>query len=131
MNNKFHIGDYVFASDWCYGEIIDIAGDIAVVQFDTGFGDSTASFRLNELRHLTLASQQVDTAEKKELIDSCVDFVFCLLIAMCFIVGAILAFIFRDWLLVVLCAMIGLISGYNAMKSACKYFVLTQEDDNE
>ena len=34
----FEIGDRVYASDWCYGVIIDINDEGAVVEFETSRG---------------------------------------------------------------------------------------------
>ena len=45
----FKIGDMVFAEGWCYGEIIDICDNEAMVEFDTGFGGGTWTFDLSEL----------------------------------------------------------------------------------
>ena len=47
----FNIGDFVYASDWCYGEIIRIEGNIADVEFETAGGGGTAAFELSELKH--------------------------------------------------------------------------------
>ena len=41
----FEVGDYVYASDWCYGRIIDLDYDGAFIEFETGFYES-----LNQLR---------------------------------------------------------------------------------
>jgi hypothetical protein len=46
----FQIGDYVYASDWCYGQIIDIDGDFISVEFDTGSGGGTCIFEAHEVR---------------------------------------------------------------------------------
>ena len=35
---KFNIRDWVYASDWCYGCIIEIEDGSAVVEFDTDCG---------------------------------------------------------------------------------------------
>ena len=47
--NDFQIGDLVYASDWCYGQIVDIDGDFISVEFDTGSGGGTCSFELEEV----------------------------------------------------------------------------------
>ena len=47
--NEFNIGDKVYASDWCYGTIIDIDGDIALVEFENEMGGGTIGFELREL----------------------------------------------------------------------------------
>lgn len=59
-----------------------------------------------------------------------VEFVLCGLVTMVFIVNAILALIFRDFFVAGLCAILVVISGYNALKSVRRYFDLSQEDDN-
>lgn len=47
----FKVGDWVCASDWCYGEIIEIDQDnkIAYVSFATWGGGGCLSFGLDEL----------------------------------------------------------------------------------
>ena len=47
----FKVGDKVYASDWCYGEIIRIEDNIADVEFETAGGGGTTLFELSELRH--------------------------------------------------------------------------------
>lgn len=48
----FKIGDWVYAGDWCYGEIVSIDedNDIIFVEFDTGTGGGTWSFERDEVR---------------------------------------------------------------------------------
>ena len=48
---NFEVGDMVYASDWCYGEIIRIEDGIADVEFETAGGGGTLSFELSELKH--------------------------------------------------------------------------------
>lgn len=50
MTDKFEVGDMVYASDWCYGEIVRINGYTADVEFETTNGGGTACFELCELR---------------------------------------------------------------------------------
>lgn len=50
MMNEFNIGDTVYASDWCYGTIIDIDRDLAVVEFETERGGGNCVFTLDQLR---------------------------------------------------------------------------------
>jgi hypothetical protein len=47
---EFEIGDYVYASDWCYGQVVDIDGDLVSVEFDTGRGGGTWTFEAHEIR---------------------------------------------------------------------------------
>ena len=47
---KFNIGDWVYASDWCYGCIIEIEDGSAVVEFDTDSGGGNCSFMLEDLK---------------------------------------------------------------------------------
>lgn len=49
-DNNFRVGDMVYASDWCYGEIVRIDGDMALVEFDTGNGGGSLWFDLSDLR---------------------------------------------------------------------------------
>lgn len=46
---KFKIGDWVNASDWCHGQIVEIEDNLAYVEYDTGTGGGCISFELNEL----------------------------------------------------------------------------------
>lgn len=48
--HDFQIGDYVYASDWCYGQIIDIDGNFITVEFDTGSGGGNCTFEAYEVR---------------------------------------------------------------------------------
>lgn len=50
LTMNFNIGDIVYASDWCYGEIVDIDGDFISVEFDTGSGGGTCLFEAYEVR---------------------------------------------------------------------------------
>ena len=47
---KFNVGDWVYASDWCYGCITEIEDGFAVVEFDTDFGGGNCSFMLKDLK---------------------------------------------------------------------------------
>ena len=47
----FKVGDYVYASDWCYEKIIRIEDNIADVEFEIAGGGGTLPFELGELRH--------------------------------------------------------------------------------
>lgn len=45
----FEVGDYVYASDWCYGQIIDLDYDGAFAEFETPGGGGTCYFYYDEL----------------------------------------------------------------------------------
>ena len=47
---KFNVGDWVYASDWCYGCIIEIEDGSAVVEFDTDSGGGNCSFLFEDLK---------------------------------------------------------------------------------
>ena len=47
---KFNVGDWVYASDWCYGCITEIEDGFAVVEFDTDCGGGSCSFMLEGLK---------------------------------------------------------------------------------
>lgn len=47
----FKVGDYVYASDWCYGVIVEIENDVAHVEFETDCGGGCLPFGLDELEH--------------------------------------------------------------------------------
>lgn len=46
---KFNVGDWVYASDWCYGCITEIEDGFAVVEFDTGYIGGNCKFMLEDL----------------------------------------------------------------------------------
>lgn len=48
--DKFSVGNYVYADDFCYGKIVEIEGEVAYVEFDTGNGGGCLPFNLNELK---------------------------------------------------------------------------------
>ena len=50
MPNELKIGDKVYASDWCYGTIVDIDGYIVLVEFETENGGGTVGFHRREVR---------------------------------------------------------------------------------
>lgn len=52
MRNKiFEVGDWVYAGDWCYGQIIglDFENREALVEFDTGSGGGSFWFEFGEM----------------------------------------------------------------------------------
>lgn len=46
---EFNIGDWVYASDWCYGQIVDIDNKGARVEYETPGGGGNFWFDFNEL----------------------------------------------------------------------------------
>lgn len=48
--SEFKVGDWVYAKDWCYGQIVELHDDHAHVEFDTGTGGGTMPFGLEELQ---------------------------------------------------------------------------------
>ena len=46
---NFKVGDWVYASDWCYGQIVAIDDDFISVEFDTGTGGGTCTFDMDEV----------------------------------------------------------------------------------
>ena len=48
--SNFKVGDKVYASDWCYGEIVAIKGDTADVEFTTESGGGCLAFELSDLQ---------------------------------------------------------------------------------
>lgn len=46
---EFQLGDWVYASDWCYGQIVDVDGDWALVEFETERGGGSLWFHFDEL----------------------------------------------------------------------------------
>lgn len=51
--DEFGIGDYVYASDWCYGQIVDIDNKGARVEYETPGGGGSFWFHFNELTKAT------------------------------------------------------------------------------
>ena len=47
---KFNVGDWVYASDWCYGFITKIEDGFAVVEYDTLSGGGNCSFMIEDLK---------------------------------------------------------------------------------
>ena len=45
----FKVGDYVYASAWCYGVVTEIDDLIVRVEFETPGGGGSFSFYLDEL----------------------------------------------------------------------------------
>lgn len=45
----FKIGDYVYAGDWAYGEIVEIDENVACIEFTTPGGGGCMHFDLSEL----------------------------------------------------------------------------------
>lgn len=66
MKHNFKIGDKVYASDWCYGTIIDIdhAQNLIMVEFETSGGGGTASFSPDDV-HL----EETETIQNKTTFD--------------------------------------------------------------
>lgn len=46
---KFNIGDWVYASGWCYGCITKIEDGFAVVEYDTCSGRGSCSFMFEDM----------------------------------------------------------------------------------
>ena len=51
MNKEFQVGDWVIARDHFYGQVTDIDGGVALVEFELGYGGGTMPFYLTELEH--------------------------------------------------------------------------------
>ena len=50
MEPDFKIGDYVYACDWCYGQVVDMDEYGALVEIDTGTGGGSLWFSYSELQ---------------------------------------------------------------------------------
>ena len=73
LNDSFEIGDWVYAGDWCYGQIVDIdfeKGE-ALVEFDTGTGGGSLWFEFGELMRAFMKgeSTSVKNPTYSELLD--------------------------------------------------------------
>ena len=49
--NEFKVGDWVYGSDWCYGEIEHIEEGFALVSYTTSNGGGSCTFYISELKH--------------------------------------------------------------------------------
>lgn len=47
--SEFEVGDFVYGSNWCFGEIVQLDNYGAWVEFDTGTGGGTSYFEYEEL----------------------------------------------------------------------------------
>lgn len=47
--NDFKVGDYVYGGDWCYGRIMDLTDDGAIIAFETERGGGNLYFDFEEL----------------------------------------------------------------------------------
>ena len=61
---EFKVGDWVYASDWVYGQIVSIDGNFADIEFDTGTGGGCLPFDISELTHAE--SPKKKNKKKKE-----------------------------------------------------------------
>ena len=64
---NFKVGDYVYASDWCYGEIVRIENEYADVEFDTGSGGGCLPFGLDELNRSRTEYCEVKFGQSKKI----------------------------------------------------------------
>lgn len=47
--SEFKVGDWVYAHDWCYGQITDLTDDEATVEFETERDGGCFSFDITDL----------------------------------------------------------------------------------
>lgn len=47
---EFNVGDWVYAHDWCYGQIVDLTDDVATVEFETAGGGGSYGFEITDLK---------------------------------------------------------------------------------
>lgn len=48
--SNFEIGDWVYAHDWCYGQVTDLTNVEATVEFETTGGGGSYTFEITDLR---------------------------------------------------------------------------------
>ena len=65
MEEKFEIGDYVYAEDWCYGKIVYLTECYAEVYFDTLRGGGSRTFALTELKHAEQKTRKLNYGREK------------------------------------------------------------------
>lgn len=51
MEEKFELGDYVYAEDWCYGKIVYLTDKFAELDYHTTSGFKNKTFALEDLKH--------------------------------------------------------------------------------
>ena len=59
IDDGFEVNDWVYAGDWCYGQIVDInfeKGE-ALVEFDTGSGGGSLWFEFGELTRASMKGE--------------------------------------------------------------------------
>lgn len=61
---KFKVGDHVYGDDWCYGEVLEIYEDGALVGFETGSGGGSMFF---DWEYLTLDTDYLPYSHDPEL----------------------------------------------------------------
>ena len=66
MKQKFELGDYVYAEDWCYGKIVYLTECYAEVYFDTLRGGDSMTFSLTELKHAETKTRKLNYGRGKE-----------------------------------------------------------------
>ena len=64
MEEKFEVGDYVFAEDWCYGRIVYLNNQYAEVDFDTTNGGGCLTFALEDLKHAEPPKRRLNYGEQ-------------------------------------------------------------------
>lgn len=69
--------------------------------------------------------------KRKECIATCIEFICCGFITMLFLVAALLSFIFRDLVMAFPLSALCIISGYCSVRSICRYFNLTECEDEK
>lgn len=67
--DNFQIGDWVYADDWCYGQIVDIEDSIAVVEFETWCGGGSIPFSISDLEKAPNPSEGRAASSKQQIYD--------------------------------------------------------------
>lgn len=65
---KFNVGDWVYADDWCYGQIVGIYGGTAYVEFETGTGGGCVGFEIGDLSPAPALKKPVDPEIRDNLL---------------------------------------------------------------
>lgn len=58
----FKVGDWVYGSDWCYGQIVDIHKEYVAVEYSTERSGGLCHFEYSEL-------QKADPPDKREFVE--------------------------------------------------------------
>jgi hypothetical protein len=66
MQKRFELGDYVYAEDWFYGQILYLTDKYAEVYFDSMQGGRSLTFELKDLKHAEQKKKKLNYGARNE-----------------------------------------------------------------